>query len=75
MPRNPGYPMQTASTRDVAGHQVATTGMFNGVAKVVQLTWLRGSGHGVAYLVRIVFDGCNDAIVEDVLANGLIVAW
>ena len=74
MPRNPGYPMQTASTRDVAGHQVLTTSMFNGAPKVVQLTWLRGEGHGVTYLVRIVFDGCDDAIVNDVLTR-LVVAW
>jgi hypothetical protein len=75
MPLNPGYPMQTASTRLVAGRDVQTTSMFDGAPKEVQLTWLRGNGHGVAYLVRVVFDGCNDATVEDVLAKGLIVAW
>jgi hypothetical protein len=74
LPRNPGYPMQTASTRDVAGHTVHTTSMFDGAPKVVQLTWLRGNGHGVSYLVRVVFDGCDDATVSDVLTR-LVVAW
>lgn len=46
----------------------------DGVPKVVQIAWLRGKGHGVAYLVRIVFDGCDDATVSDVLTR-LVVAW
>ena len=74
MPRNPGYPMQVASTREVEGRQVETTSMFDGVAREVQITWLRGNGYGVGYVVRLVFDGCDDADVRDALAR-LVVAW
>jgi len=78
LPRNPGHPMQIASTekRAVAGREfdLATTSMFDGMQKVVRLCWLRGEGHDVSYTVRILFDGCTAAQISDALTR-VAVRW
>jgi len=78
LPRNPGHPMQIASTekRAVAGREfdLATTSMFDGVQREVQLCWLRGEGHDVGYTVRIMFERCSAAAISDALTR-LIVRW
>jgi hypothetical protein len=71
MPRNPGYPMATASERDieVAGRTVklVTTSIFDGAPRRVLVFWLTGTGHDVDYNVRVVLDGCDD--VDEVIRN------
>jgi hypothetical protein len=78
LPRNPGMPMQIASTekRIVAGREVdlATTSMFEGAPKVVRLIWLTGEGHDVRYQVRVMFDRCSDAEIADALMR-MHVRW
>src|ERR1044071_264629 len=78
LPRNPGYPMQIASTekRAVAGREldIATTSMFEGTPREVRLCWLRGEGHDVTYTVRIMFERCSEAEISDALTR-LIVRW
>ena len=78
LPRTPGHPMQIASTekRAVAGREldIATTSMFDGVAREVRLCWLRGEGHDVGYTVRLMFDRCSEAEISDALMR-LTVRW
>jgi len=78
LPRNPGHPMQIASTekRTVAGREVdlSTTSMFDGVAREVRLCWLSGEGHDVRYTVRLMFDRCSNAEISDALMR-LHVRW
>lgn len=73
LPRSPGYPMQVASTRTVVagghGFEVATTSLFEGTTRSCDVCWLRGEGHQVRYLVRLVLDRCTAARVADVLAR------
>ena len=78
LPRNPGMPMQIASTdkRTVAGREVdlATTSMYEGFPRVVRLCWMRGEGHDVGYVVRVMFERCSEAEISDALTR-LTVRW
>ena len=78
LPRNPGHPMQIASTQKlaIAGREfdVATTSMYEGMPRVVKLCWLRGEGHDVGYTVRLLFERCTDAQISDALMR-LTVRW
>jgi hypothetical protein len=78
LPRNPGHPMQIATTETVVANgrefAVATTSMYEGEPREVRACWLRGEGHDVGYTVRIVFDGCSAQDVADALGK-LVVRW
>jgi hypothetical protein len=67
-PLDPGYPMALAGERTVrAGDReirLVTTSLFDGAPKRVQIFWLRGKGHGVGSVVRVVCDHCDDAVEE-----------
>ena len=77
-PRSPGGPMVTAGEREVtvAGRptKLVTTSTFGGSARIVEVLWLRGRGHGVSYTARFVFDGCRDLEI-DALCARITVLW
>jgi hypothetical protein len=72
-PRHPGGPMEIATKRTIVVGQreleLVTTRAFQGQVKEVRAVWITGTGHGVEYGVRLVFDRCTDAELADVLAR------
>jgi len=70
-PRNPGPPIVVVSRRAlvVAGRQAerVDTPEWIGV-------WLRGEGHEVKYLVRLVFHHVDERSIDDALSR-ITIAW
>ena len=67
-PRSPGHPMVAASERPIVvdgrDTRLITTSMFEGTPRRVLTFWLRGHGHDVHYVVRVMLEGCDDALPE-----------